>query len=90
MLWRYVLALFIKIKLTIKHKNSAIGIDSQIPFEPINFGRIKSGITIKTRDLPIETTTDSKGFSIAVKKEVTMIFRNETRYEKFYIGILWN
>ena len=58
---------------------SAMGIESQIPFEPIIFGRINNGIAINTIDLPIETITDSKGFSIEVRKDVEIIFAKEIK-----------
>lgn len=56
-----------------------MGIESQIPFEPITLGRINSGIAINTIDLPIETITDSKGFSIEVRKDVEIIFAKEIK-----------
>ena len=66
-------------------ENSPAGRDNQSPVFPKNIGKIKRKLTVKTNDLKRETTTDSKGFSKAVKKALAITFTKEKRYWKMTI-----
>lgn len=64
------------------HENSPAGRDNHNPTLPRSLGNKKRKVTVKIKDLKRDTTTDSNGFSKAVKKALAITFIKEKRYWK--------